>query len=206
MDRQPDLFGNIATSTEKTGREEIGTAKSALQKYIRRGQVEKSMYWADWLARSGKGEILWRRLFIIAVEDVLDPVVISAIDVLNKMARAEKFDSWDGRRSAVAAAKLLAEARKDRTCDEFLEMIELMDKYGDDSEVKAKKSELSHLDDYIYDMHTVEGRRRNRRDKHWYEEASIVMNPSDRYRRYNEWVWEVKQRLHQQEGKRSEVP
>jgi len=205
MDRQPDLFGNIATGTEKTDKEEIGTAKSALQKYIRRGEVEKAMYWANWLSMKGRGFILWRRLVTIAVEDVLDPVVLLAVEVLSKIAGREKYDTWDGRRAAVAAAKLLAEAPKNRSCDEFLEMIELMDKYEEDPEVKAKNDELSSLDDYVFDMHTAEGRRRNRRDKHWYEEASMVMNPSDRYRRYNEWVWKVKQRLQQQEGKRLEV-
>ena len=43
---------------------------SAPQKFIRRGDVENSLYWAADLERSGLGWWLWKRLRVIVTEDV----------------------------------------------------------------------------------------------------------------------------------------
>src|SRR6478736_3475118 len=43
---------------------------SAMQKAIRRGETEDAIYWAYELWRSGNSKYVWKRLLIIAVEDI----------------------------------------------------------------------------------------------------------------------------------------
>ena len=43
---------------------------SALQKCIRRAEIDDALFWAAELERSGMGWVLWRSLRIITAEDV----------------------------------------------------------------------------------------------------------------------------------------
>ena len=54
---------------------------SALQKAIRRGQVNAALYWAAEMEQSGYTTWLWKRLLMIASEDVgrADPTLVSTI-------------------------------------------------------------------------------------------------------------------------------
>ena len=59
---------------------------SALQKSIRRGMEEESLYWANELAVSGYGQYLWRRLGVTVSEDIglaepMAPVIISSLAI-----------------------------------------------------------------------------------------------------------------------------
>src|SRR4051794_25198672 len=47
-----------------------GEVASALQKEIRRGNEREALFWASELELAGNGEYLWKRLKIIASEDV----------------------------------------------------------------------------------------------------------------------------------------
>jgi len=84
--------------------------------------------------------------------------------------------SWDMRRSVVCCAKVLSESPKDRRADSFLEWREATIRCGDDPEVRAKVEELDRLDDWVYDIHTRQGRKMGRGNVHWYEESSHVEN------------------------------
>jgi hypothetical protein len=73
------VVGNGMESLSREEREEVGLLKSALQKYARRGLGERAAYVAYQLSNKKTGWILWRRLNIIAVEDVLDATVILVV-------------------------------------------------------------------------------------------------------------------------------
>jgi replication-associated recombination protein RarA len=183
--KQVDLSGGRIV---KPDRSEVALEKSALQKYIRRGIIEKSMFWAWKMSTVETGWSLWRRLNIIAVEDVLDPVVILAVAELGKQASRYGYGEWDGKRCAVAAAKIMAESEKDRSADEFLEVMDFCFKHHDDEDCRKRISKLGELDDYVFDVHTPQGRKMRRGDEYWYMESSRMENPSQKYIRFNDFL------------------
>ena len=76
---------------EHSDNEQMGILKSALQKSIRQGYVEKAMYFALKLAEMNLYSC-WRRLSVIADEDVGQPEEIMAVDVLYKKFMG--FKKW----------------------------------------------------------------------------------------------------------------
>ena len=187
--KQIDLLGDvISEKVEVLDDEESQILKSVLQKAVRRGMVEKAMYAAYRLSNKRTGWILWRRLTIISAEDVLDSNVITAIDVLRKEAKEFGYESWDGRRCAVAAALLMVESKKDRRADEFLELMEAMNKHSDRiSELAEVKKELESIPDEALDMHTTRGRKMGRGERYWYEVSSETENKKEAYVKWREW-------------------
>ena len=168
---------------EEVNSEDAGLLKSCLQKYIRRGETIKAMWFASKLLDVGGGWTAWRRLLTIAVEDCGQPEAILACDCLYKMfmgSRRQETDqkavTWEMRRCVVCAAKILADSQKDRRADSFLEFREAAIRCGDDPEVAAKVKELDEKGDFCYDIHTREGRKLGRGNVHWYEESSHVEN------------------------------
>jgi hypothetical protein len=150
-------------------REELGIWKSVLQKAVRRGMTEKAMY-AAWKLVSLNWWSCWKRLGVIANEDVGQPLEIVVVDVLYRKFMAMKGGvekgevSWDAKQCAVCAAKILSEARKDRRADEFLELMEAIEKHGQDVELQKIKAELGAIPDEALDCHTARGRRMGRGD------------------------------------------
>lgn len=186
---QTDLYGRIlGEEIEQMGREDAQILKSVLQKSIRRGMVEKAMYTAYRLSSKKTGWILWKRLTIISVEDVLDPTVIIDIDVLKRQAKEFGYETWEGKRCAIAAVLLMAESNKDRRADEFLELMEAVNKFGDIiTEFVEVKKELESIPDEALDMHTTRGRKMGRGERYWYEVSSETENKIDAYRKWREW-------------------
>jgi replication-associated recombination protein RarA len=189
MEKQIDLYGKStdSASLSKQRREELSIWKSVLQKAIRRSNAEKAMYAAYKLV-SLNSFSCWKRLSVIADEDVGQPDVITAVDVLYKKHMAMKKDaktgeqlSWDAKRCAIVAAKILAEAPKDRRGDEFLELMEAIEKHGQDVELQKIKAELEEIPDFAKDEHTFIGRRLGRGERHWLEVASETTNRSAEY-------------------------
>jgi hypothetical protein len=177
---------NDMESLSREEREEIGFLKSALQKYVRRGLGERAAYVACQLSNKKTGWILWRRLNIIAVEDCLDATVILAVSELGRQAMKYGYDSWDGRRCAVAASLLMSESRKDNRADEFLELMDVAEKGTDDEELKAKMEDLARIEDYVHDQHTASGRRMGRGDLFWYEVSSETVHKTPEYEAWRE--------------------
>ena len=191
MEKQVDLRGKVALSEESLTskeREEATILKSMLQKSVRRGNAEQAMCVAYKLSTKKTGWILWRRLNVIAVEDVLDTDVVLAVSELARQASRYKYDTWDGKRCAVAAALLLAEAKKDRRADDFLELMEKIEKLGDkDKELAEKLQALARIKDYVLDMHTYQGRKMGRGDLFWYEVSSETINKKAEYEAWHSW-------------------
>jgi len=144
---------------------------SALQKEIRRGNEEQAHYWA--LELTPKFEVyLWRRLCIIANEDVglANPQLLALVPV----QRALYFDlreNGNGKSGCrlVLANTILALCRspKSRLADVFNCAVE-QDKF---------KGEKRPIPDYALDKHTARGRALGRGFEHWREEG-VQLHPA----------------------------
>src|SRR6185295_9680948 len=90
---------------------------SAVQKCVRRGDVDGTMYWAAELDWSGYTAWLWKRLLVFAVEDVgpADRELFNTIYNLRQLHKDwAKKDPSEGRLLVMQAAYLLATAPKSR--------------------------------------------------------------------------------------------
>jgi replication-associated recombination protein RarA len=191
MEKQVDLYGKDTVPTlNRQRREELSVWKSVLQKAVRRGMTEKAMYAAYRLVCLNWWSC-WRRLGVIADEDVGQPDVIVAVDTLFKkflaMRKAAKGElSWDAKRCVIVAAKILSEAPKDRRGDEFLELMEAVEKHGKDEQLQKIRAELEAIPDEALDMHTLQGRRMGRGNLYWIEVSSETENKTIEYKAWRE--------------------
>jgi replication-associated recombination protein RarA len=93
---------------------------SALQKTIRRGLEKEALYWGYELEVSNYGKYLWKRLVIIAIEDVgpATPDVLSQTLSFQKAYDDLKKKKSDGSDLAIAAAIVyLCRSKKSRLYD-----------------------------------------------------------------------------------------
>jgi replication-associated recombination protein RarA len=136
--------------------------RSVLQKSIRRGLLEEAMLAAYEFYASGPEleELLWRRLEIIATEDVgyglIDaPVLLEAINAQRRRI-PHGPDRWI---YSAHAVRLLATAKKDRTSMELAAWAEMATKKGERKVV---------VHDYQVDFHTRRGTLMGRGREHWW--------------------------------------
>jgi replication-associated recombination protein RarA len=191
MEKQVNLDGEPIEPDEENP--DVSVLKSALQKSIRRGLTEKAMSFALLLLEKS-WFVCWRRLRIIATEDVGQPEVVNAVENLYQMflefKNAKKGQiSWDGKRITVLAALIMAEAKKDRRADEFLELWDVMQKRKDVQALQNLKELWTAVPDVAYDVHTLQGRRMGRKEEYWYAVSSKCENMTEAYSRWREW-WE----------------
>ena len=172
--------GGYESPTTRNGYE-FFEVSSAIQKAIRRGDEDVALYFAAELYNSGYAEYLWKRLKIIASEDIglaepLMPATIQAlyqsfVDV-KKKADGKHFPD---RLFLVHAVLLLVRAQKSRLVDWAL--ICAFD---------HANNEKIEIPDYAYDMHTRKGRKMNRTIDHFWNEASRL-EPHDPHEREDEY-------------------
>ena len=193
-EKQVDLTGKPIEKAEiEEENPSVSVWKSALQKAVRRCEVDKAMYSALMLLEKGGSWITWKRLSTIADEDVEQPDVIVAVDCLYRKFQAMRKQkkkgsySWDEKRCVVLAAKILAESPKDRRADEFLELIDAIEKYRDKIPNLRLLLENWMPSDEAYDMHTKEGRKMGRGLLYWYQVSSKCENMTEEYRKWREW-------------------
>jgi len=194
LEKQVDLEGKPIKKEEVDENEpSVSLWKSALQKAVRRCETERAMYAALMLLEKGGSWITWKRLSVIADEDVGQPEVITAIDTLYRKfqalrkSREEKGYSWDEKRCVVLAAKILAEAPKDRRADEFLDLVDTIEKNKDKiPNLKLILENWMPMDE-AYDMHTKEGRRMGRGLEYWYKVSSKCVNMTPKYEEWRSW-------------------
>ncbi len=146
---------------------------SALQKRIRRGLVDEALWWAVELNESGFGAYCWRRLLVIASEDVgvadhHAPVLVHALwqmsQEIYKHERANAKDKkrvkWNGD-ALLHAAWYLANAPKSREMVDACAVIEQ----------RMTKGERREIEDFALDQHTARGRAMGRGIDHFNEEG-----------------------------------
>jgi len=148
--KQVDLTGNVVTVSDDQERAGVGLLESALQICIRRGQTEKAVFFAVGLVKRGGWYQAWRRLRVIAVGGVGGASVVSAVEALYRQFlewRGIDGDaaSWDCLRCVACAAKILADAPKDRRADEMLGQLDAFEKCPDDPDLRQWHDGLSKM-------------------------------------------------------------
>lgn len=128
---------------------------SALQKAIRRGELDEAAYWASELDLSGYSEYLWRRLRIICSEDVgpANPHLPATVNALHQWWQGAKSRAGGGAELFIVhAVLLLCRSPKTRVVDHLTAVAYL----GHDEQ---------HLEipDHALDMHTERGREMGRK-------------------------------------------
>ena len=142
---------------------------SALQKEIRRGNVENAALLAYEMAHTSSEleRLLWDRLSVISVEDIgfgdtQAPVLIRSLEQLS-----HRFDRHRGDRYlfAIHAVRYLATRLKDRSTDEM---------YNWMAHAVEEEGLLPEIPDYALDMHTARGREMGRGRRHFLDIGALV--------------------------------
>jgi len=144
---------------------------STLQKEIRRGHEEEALFWAQEMMESGYFNYVWKRLGIIACEDVgmADPhaavLVGSLWATFLQIKKFQQSPVVEGDLLAFAVL-YLARATKNREVDDFK------------LHVEGRKNEGWHpeVPDYALDMHTNRGRAMGRDLANWFEDGAHLEN------------------------------
>lgn len=171
---------------------------SALQKSIRRGQEEKAAFWAYEMFEGGYIKYLWRRLSVIALEDVgiADPFAAVLVNSLAQSSeRINQKDKVEVLHPGLAVM-YLCRAKKSREVDYWLEIVEH----------KRKLGQRLELEEHELDSHTDEGRTRLRKeareqgesyerlvDLEFYYQGALLSNPiSVKSDKWKKKVWELR--------------
>src|SRR2546421_3982133 len=152
---------------------------SALQKCIRRGLVDDALYWAVDMYLTGYDEYAWKRLRIMASEDVGPaepalPATIAALYHTYSDLKKKKDEAHAPQRlQFVHAVILLATARKNRIVDHAL-----IHHFGNHAALKRD------IPDCALDKHTARGKRLGRGAEHFFAEGIKLPNETgaDPYR------------------------
>jgi replication-associated recombination protein RarA len=154
---------------------QVDELRSVLQKSIRRGWVEEAALAAYELFVSGPEteEVLWRRLEIIATEDVglglvTAPAIIEALN-RQRQRMADRGDRWI---YCAHAVRVLATARKDNMSMELA---------GWTREVSVRGERKVEVQDFMLDMHTQRGVGMGRDKAHWWREGARLENRIEGY-------------------------
>jgi replication-associated recombination protein RarA len=154
-----------------------GEVASALQKSIRRGLERESLYWASELYGAGFGDYAFRRLRIIASEDVgmADPMVAVQVRALSenfndqrRHNKTSKSGSISGERLfLIQAVLVLVRAPKSRMVDHIAMAI-----------FEGERPPME-MPDWALDKHTARGKRMGRGEDHFFEVGALIENESD---------------------------
>ena len=160
---------------------------SAMQKCIRRGLEEEALFWATELDLAGYGAYVWKRLRIIASEDIgiADPSVCVQLRALYdnwNEQRKKKDHSFAERLFLVHAVLLCVRAKKSRIVDTALITM---------YEARRPKRDIP---DFACDMHTTKGRKLRRGVDHFFKEGAVIENaePALLPDQYLQRAWEAR--------------
>ena len=171
---------------------------STLQKEIRRGNEESALYWC-FEAIPGYEQYVWRRLLVIANEDIgiANPALLQIIPSL----RAQYFEfrslgkNGTCRLILANAIALMSRSPKSRLADHFQRVVS-------QSYVTGPQREIP---DYALDKHTGRGKRMGRGVDHWLDEGCKLNPPPevpDPYREEAEAHWRAGRTAAPEWGKR----
>ena len=142
---------------------------SAFQKSIRRGLLEDAMYWGIELYESSYAEYAWKRMIIMASEDVGlgEPSCIVQI-----MALKQSYDFLELRHDQGAkklpftqAVVVLVKSRKSRFIDHAITVY-----------WQQNREEVKPIPDWAFDMHTRKGKAMGRGLNYFYKESCLIAN------------------------------
>lgn len=148
---------------------------SAMQKSIRRGEEEATLFWASELYLSDYADHAWGRFHVIASEDIglADNSVCVQIQTLHERWKDRKKDlDGEARLYFIHAALILVRAPKSRLVDDALITI-----------FEGERPKLD-IPDYALDVHTTRGKAMGRSVEHFFDEGAKLVNETlpDPYR------------------------
>ncbi|MBE0427252.1 MAG: hypothetical protein IBX72_11495 [Nitrospirae bacterium] len=140
---------------------------SALQKSIRRGKEEDALFWAIEMCPKYE-EYLWKRLLIIAYEDI-SPLVPGDIPANVSRMREDYFSFRQAGTDAAllvisSAVLLMCRSRKSRIAEHLLFAVGM----------KIEDGYRAEVPDYALDMHTGRGKKMGRDLTHFAEIGALV--------------------------------
>jgi len=146
---------------------------SAMQKCIRRGLEEEALFWATELDLAGYGAYVWKRLQIIASEDIglADTNVCAQVRTLYENWAEQRKNAPKERRNVtgriflVHAILICARAKKSRIVDNAT----IMTYQGGRPQQE--------IPDFALDMHTGKGRSAMRGVDHFFKVGAAIKNP-----------------------------
>ena len=152
-----------------------GEVASALQKEIRRGNEKEALFWATELELGGNATYVWKRLLIIASEDVgiANSSVALTVRALYENWAEIKRKTTNPRHAGfyrvfiAHAVCLLARAPKSRMLDHALMVM-----YSGERATPP-------IPDYALDKHTTAGIKKGRGIKHFFEVGAHLENVSE---------------------------
>jgi replication-associated recombination protein RarA len=162
--------GDVWSRTVTANGFAVDELRSVLQKSIRRGLVEEAALAAYKLFSNGleTEEVLWRRLEIIATEDVGLGLVSAPAIVEALYAQASRMvDRGDRWIYCAHAVRLLASAPKDNMSMELA---------GWTRAVVEREERKPVVEDYMVDVHTRRGAEMGRDAAHWWNEGARLRN------------------------------
>lgn len=147
---------------------------SALQKSIRRCYEGEAMFWALELYQSNYAKYLWKRIIIMASEDVGMaelgfPAIIMALKQSYDFLAEKKDKNRPERLPFMHAIVALANAKKSRYIDLCISV------YENGHRKEAGKHKIP---DYALDIHTRKGKMKGRGLDHFYTEGAKINNPN----------------------------
>lgn len=160
-----DPWVSVRTYHDLPGDEVI----SALQKEIRRGNTDNAclLAYEMYLTSPEMEAKLWKRLLVIAVEDVGlgAPTAPQLIHTLYQIHNEFDYNALDRPLFAIHAVRYLCEQQKDRSSDELLNWLRHSVQQG-----QARPQ----IPDYAIDMHTGRGHEMGRDLQHFFAEGAKV--------------------------------
>ena len=142
---------------------------SAFQKSIRRGLIEDAMYWGIELYESNYEEYAWKRMIIMASEDV---GLGEPSCVVQVMALKQSFDYLNMRKDMGAkklpfthAIAVLVNSRKSRFIDHAITVY-----------WQQNREEIKEIPNWAFDMHTRRGKAMGRGLDYFYKESCKITN------------------------------
>lgn len=163
---------------------------SALQKYIRRGNLDEAALVAREMFETSEQLTghLWDRLTTIACSDVTDSLFLApvVIETLRTQCLRQDRETGDGWLYLAHAVRYLCQAPKDRTTDELC--MWLMHAINEDGRRPV-------IPDCALDSHTRRGQEMGRGVRHFLSEGCFLENENeDRSRIFQQRVEEIVRR------------
>ncbi|MEV6537043.1 hypothetical protein AB0M86_47130 [Streptomyces sp. NPDC051639] len=145
---------------------------SALQKYIRRGNLEEALLIAREMYETSPEleRHLWSRLLVISVSDCNDGTFMQTLIVESLQRVGTSMQRGTGERWGfiVQAVRYLVSFPKDETTDEIC----MWSRHTMNNRLRSPV-----IPDYALDIHTTAGRKMGRGMEHFLGEGTVVANP-----------------------------
>lgn len=178
MSNQNGLFKPVTKNGYRL--EEVA---SALQKDIRRGNTDDALFWALEMFPNYAG-YAWRRLSVIAVEDIESSNAIVQVDAMcqsffrnNEKKKAEDFKN---RIFLTKAVLTLCRETKSREADHAQFSVDNREWSG----------RMPRIPSYAFDIHTEQGRRQGKTKKDFIKDEQEGLEPKGRDDYYKKIVKE----------------